>query len=198
MSTDTSVRRRSDARQNARRILDAAISCFGRSATATMQDVARQAGLGRVTVYAHFSSRAVLVEAALATAIERGDALLEAGLDSEDDPIKALRRLVEASWALSAASANLWAAAVDELGAVRVRELHGRPAERAEQLLHRGQRTGAFRTDLDSAWLVGSLHALMKLALDEVGHGRLPSGEAAELITTSTLTLWRAGSLPPS
>lgn len=194
MSTNTTVRRRSDARQNAQRILQAAIACFGRSATATMQDIAVEAGLGRVTVYAHFSSRAVLVERALATAIERGDVLIEADVDAdaEDDPIGALRRLVEASWALSAASANLWAAAVEELGAARVRELHGRPAERAERLLRRGQQTGAFRADLDPAWFVGSLHALMKFALEEVSHDRLRTDHAAELITTSTLALWRA------
>lgn len=192
MSTDTTTRRRSDARQNIQRILEAAIACFGRSATATMQDVAEEAGLGRVTVYAHFPSRAVLVERALATAIERGDVLLDADVDIEADPVAALERLVEASWALSAASANLWAAAVEELGTTRVRELHGRPAERVERLLRSGQQTGDFRTDRDAAWLVGSLHALMKLALDEVTHHRLTPDHAAELITASTLALWRA------
>ena len=191
MSTDTAVRQRSDARQNAERILDAAIVCFGRSASATMQDVAREARVGRVTVYAHFSSRAVLVERALAAAIERADAHLEAGADSDGgDPVAALRRLVVASWELSAASANLWTAAVDELGAARVRELHEQPAQRVERLLARGQRAGTFRSDLDPAWLVGSLHALMKLALDEVVHGRLAPERAPDLITASTLAMW--------
>lgn len=191
MSADTTVRQRSDARQNAERILDAAICCFGRSATATMHDIAQQAELGRVTVYAHFSTRAGLVERALATAIERGDALLEASVSGDEDSVAALRRLVEASWELSAASANLWAAAVEELGAARVRELHGRPAQRVEDLLSRGQHAGVFRADLDSTWLVGSLHALMKLALDEVSHDRLPRDHAADLITISALALWR-------
>ena len=72
-----------------------------------------------------------------------------------------------------------------------MRELHGRPAQRVEDLLSRGQHAGVFRADLDSTWLVGSLHALMKLALDEVSHDRLPRDHAADLITTSTLALWR-------
>lgn len=192
MSTDTTIRRRADARQNAERILDAAIVCFGRSASATMQDVALEAGVGRVTVYAHFSSRSVLVEQALAAVIERADTGLDLDVDSAGrEPVDALRRLVVLSWELSAASANLWAAAVEELGAARVRELHERPAQRAERLLARGQASGAFRTDLDIAWLVGGLHALMKLALDEVVHKRLHPDRAADLIVASTLALWR-------
>lgn len=191
MSTDTTVRRRADARQNVQRILEAAIVCFGRTAKATMQDIAQEAGLGRVTVYAHFSSRAALVESALALAIERGDAALEAGLDPARDPEDTLRRLVQASWELSAASANLWSAATEEVGATRVRELHGRPAERVERLLTRGQETAVFRDDLSPAWLVGVLHALMKFALEEVTHDRLQPEQAAELISTSTLALWR-------
>ncbi|MEH1130844.1 TetR/AcrR family transcriptional regulator, partial [Micromonospora sp. CPCC 206061] len=57
--------RRADARQNAEKIVQAAVTCLGRSAEASMNDIAQEAGVGRVTLYGHFPSREALVEAAL-------------------------------------------------------------------------------------------------------------------------------------
>lgn len=181
---------RADARRNIDRILEAATTCLSRDPDATMQQIAAEAGVGRVTAYAHFSSRGALVEAALERAIERGDSALSQ-LDLDGDPRVALQRLVDASWELSALSANVWVAAHETLSAAQIRVLHDRPAERARNLLERGQREGVFRSDLPADWLVNSLHALMKLGLDEVVAGRLAYADAAEFIERSASGLWR-------
>lgn len=183
---------RADARRNIDRILDAAITCLSRDPDATMQQIAAEAGVGRVTAYAHFESRGALVEAALERAIERGDAALS-HLDFDGDPHVALQRLVDASWELSALSANVWVAAHGTLSAAQIRALHDRPAQRARKLLERGQRDGAFRRDLPAHWLVNSLHALMKLGLDEVVAERLAYADAADFIARSAIDLWSAG-----
>lgn len=183
---------RADARRNIDRILEAAITCLSRDPDATMQQIAAEAGVGRVTTYAHFESRGALVEAALERAIERGDTALSQ-LDLDGDPHAALQRLVDASWELSALSANVWVAGHETLSAAQIRVLHDRPAQRARNLLERGQCDGVFRSNLPAHWLVNSLHALMKLGLDEVVAGRLAHADAANYIARSAIALWSAG-----
>lgn len=76
--------KRADAVRNVERILDAAIACLTQRPTATMADIAKEAGLGRVTVYGHFASRPVLIDAVVARVIERGERTL-AAVDIEGD-----------------------------------------------------------------------------------------------------------------
>lgn len=182
---------RADAQRNVRRILDAAVHTLGLNPAATMQDIAATAGVGRVTIYAHYASRPALVEAALTHAIEQGDAALEA-VDLTSEPLEALDHLVRASWSLSAASANILVAARGSLDAARILELHAVPAARAAALLHRGQDAGAFRRDLPDDWLVSSLHALMKHALDEIAADRLAMIDAPSVISATARALWQA------
>jgi len=182
---------RADARRNIDRVLDAAVVCLSRNPDATMQQIAAEAGVGRVTAYAHFSSRTALVSAALARVIDRGDAVMS-GVDLDGDPVQALHRLVAAGWELSAVSSNIWAAARESLSAAQIRTLHDKPAERARALLLRGQRTGVFRTDLPAEWLIDALHALMKLALDQVLSAKIDHEQARELIARSAEGVWRA------
>ena len=181
---------RSDAQRNIGRILDAAIEVFGRDAEATMSDVATRAGVGRVTVYAHFSSRADLVRSSLELALSRGDALLEE-LGPSESPLAALDQLVTSSWRLSASSANLWLAARAFMTDAEIRGIHDILFGRAVAVLRWGQQAGDFRNDLPERWLIDSLHSLMKLALDEVTSDELNAAEAPEVVLNSIVALWR-------
>lgn len=64
--------RRADAQQNVAKILDAAVACLSRDAGASVSEIAKAAGVGRVTLYGHFPSREALVEAALTRALAEG------------------------------------------------------------------------------------------------------------------------------
>ncbi|HYU04622.1 MAG TPA: helix-turn-helix domain-containing protein, partial [Jatrophihabitantaceae bacterium] len=83
--------RRADARQNIASILDAALRCFARDPNASVADIAQAAGVGRVTLYGHFSSRADLVDAVLTRTIAHADTVLDA-TDTTGDPREALTR----------------------------------------------------------------------------------------------------------
>src|SRR5829696_5011916 len=99
-----------DARYNIELILDAAEACLTRDADASMSDIAAEAGLGRVTIYGHFASRQVLIEAV----VRRMLAVATAALDEVDlsgDPAGALERLVLATWRLILRSGSLLVAA---------------------------------------------------------------------------------------
>ena len=56
-------RQRSDARQSIAAVIDAAIRTLGDRPDASMDEIARAAGVTRQTVYAHFPSRDALIDA---------------------------------------------------------------------------------------------------------------------------------------
>lgn len=180
----TAKQPRADARRNREAILDAAVRCLGRDPDTPVGQIAREAQVGRVTLYGHFATRAELVEAAMVRAIEQGDAAL-AEVDLTGDAAAALARLIEASWATVAPARNLLQAAQKELPPGRIRELHQQPAARVTELVTRGQEEGTFRTDLPATWLVNLLHHVMHGAAEEVNAGRLDESDAARYITAS-------------
>ncbi|MEV2191024.1 hypothetical protein AB0I02_08520 [Streptomyces phaeochromogenes] len=106
--------------------------------------------MGRATLYAHFTSRAEVVDAAMSRAIDRGNEVLDT-VDLTGDPRLALTQYIEAGRHLVDEARALLAAAQRELSAGLIRELHGGPAARVEALVSRGRAEGAFRTDLPIA-----------------------------------------------
>ena len=181
--------RRADAERNTTRILDAAAHCLRRSPTASMAEIAQTAGVGRVTLYGHFPSRQALIEATLARLLDQGELVL-AGLDLTGDPRQALARLIESSWRLTADADAVLEAAHAVLAPGRIRELHTKPAQRVQELIGRGQTSGAFRTDLPAAWLVSVLHHLLKGAAADISSGRLDPSDAPHLITATILAAY--------
>ncbi|MEU8323984.1 helix-turn-helix domain-containing protein [Nonomuraea sp. NPDC048881] len=177
-------RRRADAERSIARIVSAARELMRSDPHATTDDIARAAGVGRMTLYGHFRTRADLIEAALGEALRDGDELL-ASVDLTGDAREAMGRLLASSWELVAESAALLAAAEGVLPAGRVRDLHAEPAQRMADLVHRGQDQGVFRTDLPAAWLVSLTHYILHGAANEVRQGRLARDDAADTVTKS-------------
>ncbi|MEU4603742.1 TetR/AcrR family transcriptional regulator [Kribbella sp. NPDC023972] len=178
--------KRADAQRNIAAIVDAATTCLSRDPSASTSEIAKAAGVGRVTLYGHFPSRTELVDAVFVHAIERGEAAL-GEVDLSGDPRAALARLIESSWHLVDRFRSLLVAAQDALPPGRIRELHADPMVRVERLIERGQKEGAFRTDLPTSWLVGAMHSVMHGAADEINAGRLTPDKAAEYITATVL-----------
>ena len=153
-----------------------------------MDDIARSAGVGRMTLYGHFRSRTELVEAALVEALGAGEEALSA-LDLSGDPPRAMESLLTASWSLVAESVGLLAAADGRVPAERLRRLHDQPAERVSALIERGRVAGAFRVDLPVAWLTSAVHMLVHGAAGEIRAGRLEAADAPQVLTASVLGL---------
>jgi AcrR family transcriptional regulator len=181
-----STTKRADALRSIEAIVQAAAECLGRNPDASLSEIARAAGVGRVTLYAHFTSRAEVVDAAMSRALDRGNEVLDA-VDLTGDPLLALERYIEAGWHLVDQAQALLAAAQRELPAGRIRELHAGPAARVEALVARGRAEGAFRTDLPIAWLINVLQAVMHSAAEEIRAGRLNPDRAADHITATAL-----------
>lgn len=170
--------RRADAQRNRAAIIEATLDCLADNPRANMADIARTAGIGRVTLYGHFSSRKEVIEAAALATMKRVEAEL-APLDLDGEPMAALRLLVDTSWKIVAHTHGLIAAAEQELGKQRIRDLHDATLLRVRNLIERGQAAGAFRDDQSPQWLTACFFALLHGAAGEIRAGRLTDADAA-------------------
>lgn len=187
-------RRRADAERSIAAILGAARDLFGSGANPSMSEIAQAAGVGRVTLYGHFSSRDALVEAVVAEAIATTDEMLN-GLDLDHQAAdEALVTLVRTSWSVLSTYRRLRTAAVTELGPQRLRALHARATNHVERLIDRGRDEGVLRTDLPRDWLVATFFAVLHAAADEVNGGHLTADRAPDVLTTTVRSLLLAHS----
>ncbi|MEV4360654.1 TetR/AcrR family transcriptional regulator [Nonomuraea sp. NPDC004186] len=181
--------RRADAERNIAAILEAGTRLLSADPTASVADVAKAAGVGRVTLYGHFPSREALVDAVLDHAVEVADAVLaDDSLDTAPAP-EAMARLLRSSWEVLDRHRRLFVAADRVLATERIREHHERPLRRVERLIVRGQRTGEFRTDLPSEWLVTTFFSIIHAAAQEREAGRLVPEEVELVLTRTMLSL---------
>src|SRR6201996_7958945 len=96
-STKSSRKPRADALRNRERVLEAAKSVFRAGGSdASLEAVAREAGVGIGTLYRHFPTREALYEAVYRREVEQLGELAEQ-LKSEAAPVEALRRWLRAN-----------------------------------------------------------------------------------------------------
>ncbi|MGP5930541.1 TetR/AcrR family transcriptional regulator [Corynebacterium glyciniphilum] len=193
-ATARAVNQRADAQRNRERILSATPTALRKNPDASVAEIAAEAGVGRMTLYGHFSSRRELIEVALIEGLERGDEVLSQ-VQLNGAPDEALSRLVASSWMLVNQSRALLMAAQKELPASRIRDLHTASEARMRGLLERGQEEGVFRTDLPVSWLLTTVHVVMNGAAEEIAAGRLAEKDAPRYINA---ILGPAFAVPPS
>src|ERR1700733_2295246 len=150
MPEQTQLKRpRADAERNRARLLDAARAAFASGqATVSLDQVARDAGVGIGTLYRHFPTREALVEAlyrkelddlcASAAALlstQSSEAALRAWLDRFADYVAAKREMADALRAVFAS------------GAVTVSQARGRLTAAVQVILDAGIADGTLRGD---------------------------------------------------
>jgi TetR/AcrR family transcriptional regulator, mexCD-oprJ operon repressor len=185
MPEATTDHRRAIAERNLEAILDAAERLLQAGAQASIAAVAAEAGVSRVTVYAHFATREDLLEAVAERAVRGASAALERAEPASGPPGEALERLIAASWRELDRHDALVRATAQQLPAEARRRSHETYLDAIGRLVERGRREGAFRKDLPAGWLVTCLHALVHAAADDVRAERLePDAALAALQTT--------------
>lgn len=106
----TAKRPRADALRNRERLLEAAKAVFSAGGpTASLEAVARQAGVGIGTLYRHFPTREALFEAVYRREVEHLADLAEQ-LRTEAAPVDALRRWMRANVEFVATKKGMFAA----------------------------------------------------------------------------------------
>lgn len=190
--TRSAAPRRADAERTITAILDAALRCFAEGPDATVTQIAKAAGVGRVTVYGHFDSLEAIVDALLTRSLREAEAMFD-DLDLESGTAAAaVDRLLHAPWILGRYR-GLFEASTRYLGAQKMRTLHDPVFSRVEAVLVRGQKGGEFRTDLPLPWLMATFYALAHAAVAESDAGRFTPEEAADLLSSTLLGMLDAG-----
>jgi AcrR family transcriptional regulator len=157
---------RADALRNRERILEVAKDAFTRSgADISLDDVAKQAGLGPGTLYRHFPTRDALLEAVYRTEVEKL-AAAERKFTEEMSPIEALR-----AWMLLfvdyIAAKQIIAPALNTIvgGPSKLFEATGTQIKGAiNGLVKRAIESGDIRPDLDPLDLLRALVGVSNVA----------------------------------
>jgi AcrR family transcriptional regulator len=181
----TTRRPRADAQRNRERLLETARAAFaaGRETgqPVTLEQVARQAGVGIGTLYRHFPSREALVEALYRAEVEqlcasagtllarmRPDLALREWMNCFADYVEAKREMGDALRALI------------DTGVVTAATSRERLAGALRQLLEAGAADGTLRADLRAEDLVTAVVGVV-LATDIAG-GRVQLGRLFDLV----------------
>src|SRR5262249_53154954 len=169
-STKSLRKPRADARRNRERVLEAAKSVFSAGgADASLEAVARHAGVGIGTLYRHFPTREALYDAVYRREVEQLSELAEE-LKSEAAPVEALRSFMRANVEFVATKKGMAAALA--LASHKPSELMAFSYERLTKaigmLLERAVAAGELRTDVSPEDL---LRALIGMCLLHEGPG---------------------------
>ena len=140
---------RSDAEHNRARILAAARAALGASSDATLNSIAKVAGVGQGTMYRHFPNREALL---LAVYRDEIDALLDAApaLLAEQPPLTALRTWFDRLAAYGRIKHGLAQAAEAATRADLSHEYYPRVITAITLLLDAGKADGVLRPDVDA------------------------------------------------
>ncbi|MCJ0903289.1 TetR/AcrR family transcriptional regulator [Rhodococcus sp. ARC_M6] len=171
--------RRSQARINRNRIIEAAISAFAADPDASMDDVAKAAGVVRRTVYAHFESREALINGIVDEASADLVTALQGAGEPPERPDVATAVLALLAWPVGDRFRVLLNFARRELGEQRIFELMEPARALSVEVMERGQRDGTFSTYLPAETLVAMTEAITITLFDQANSGVITdSGES--------------------
>ena len=171
-------------------VLRAAAALLTRKSTATMDEVAKAAGISRATLHRQFAGRDALVRALEALGIAECETALDAARLDDGRAEDAVRRLVREA----EPAAGLLAFLYTENQLFEGEEQHAgwaRIDDRITALFRRGQQSGEFRIDLTPAWLTEALFGLLASAVWLVQSGK----GAPKDFTHMTVVLLLGGAL---
>ncbi|WP_371581534.1 TetR/AcrR family transcriptional regulator [Streptomyces sp. NBC_01314] len=162
-------------------VLRSAAALLTRKSTATMDEVAKTAGISRATLHRHFAGRDALVRALEALGIAECEAALDAARPTDGPAPEAVRRLVREI----EPAAGLLAFLYTENQLFEGEQQHegwSRIDDRVAALFKRGQAAGEFRIDLTPAWLTEALYGLLASGAWAVSEGRVASKDFTFMI----------------
>ncbi len=159
--------RRSQAAANRNRIIEAAITAFAADPDASMDDVAKAAGVVRRTVYAHFDSREALINGIVDEASTDLVAALSQAGEPPERPDLATAVLALLSWPVGDRFRMLLSFARKELGEQRILDLMEPARAVSISVVERGQRDGTFSKYLPAETLVAMTEAITITLFDQ-------------------------------
>lgn len=153
-----------------------------------MAEIAERAGVSRVTLYGHVSSRAELLSQVLEQHVDQAVTAL-ADCTYERGGAAMVDDLVRCSWDVMAALGPLLSEAESELGARTVREAHAGVLQRVDELISQGVALGDLATKQPSQWLSYAYFSLLSGAT-QLANGRANQADIVEELIESVGNLF--------
>lgn len=161
--------------------LRSAAALLTRKSTATMDEVAKAAGISRATLHRHFAGRDALVKALEEHGIAECEAALDAARLDEGPASEAVRRLVREIEPVAGLLAFLYGE--NELWEDGGGDAWSRLDLRIASVFVRGQQSGEFRIDLSPVWLTEALYGLVASCAWATQAGRVAPKDFTHMIT---------------
>lgn len=181
---------RRDAVENRAGILSAARSALANDPHASVDVIARNAGLSRRTLYGHFDDRDALIRELISSGAQRFNTIAESVTD--DDSRLALARLAALLWREAAHVQVAAALALDEAHVEHTAEALAPLRRTVANLARRGQDDGSFRTDLAAPTLARLIEEMARTVISRTDAA---SSEAANVAVRAVLSIaglsWR-------
>ncbi|PTL75167.1 TetR family transcriptional regulator [Vitiosangium sp. GDMCC 1.1324] len=176
-------------------LLSTAAQVFAANPSASLDEVARTAGVGRATLHRHFGSRTELIRAAGLDAIAQLEQALRAHPFEKLPPAAALDAMATAlvPWG-EKLRFLLVASELEEDPELKAAE--ARVDERIGAVLDRAREKGVLRRDVPLAWLFSSFEALLYAAWMAVARGDLAANDASRTFLETFLHGHAVSSLP--
>ncbi|MET9765694.1 TetR/AcrR family transcriptional regulator [Streptomyces sp. NPDC006372] len=185
-SMTTGSTSRADA--NRRRILDVALAELLRDPDASMDQIARAAGVVRRTVYGHFPSREALISTLVDEAVQALSTAHAAGREDVQDPAEAVARSVLAVWEIADRYRLLVALAQRTVTMQGIRERLAPVREQSVGLLRRGLDENVFSSPLPAPALAYVHEQMLFAVMEAVNDGLLTAREAGRCAAVTVLT----------
>ncbi|MFF9129001.1 TetR/AcrR family transcriptional regulator [Streptomyces sp. NPDC014806] len=186
MAAMTTGNSRADA--NRRRILDVALAELLRDPDASMDHIARAAGVVRRTVYGHFPSREALISTLVDDAVEALATAHAEGREGVEDPAEAVARSVLAVWEIADRYRLLVALAQRTVTMQGIRERLAPVRENGVRLLQRGLDEGVFASALPAPALAYVHEQILFGLMEAVNDGLVPPADAGPSAAVTVLT----------
>jgi AcrR family transcriptional regulator len=181
---------RRDAVENRAGILDAARSALSVDPYASVDVIARSAGLSRRTLYGHFDDREALIRELISTGAQRFNAIAESVTDA--DARLALARLAARLWHEAAHVQVAAALALDEAHVQHTADALAPLRRTVAALVRRGQDDDSFRSDLAAPTLARLIEEIARTVISRTDAA---STGAANLAVRAVLSIaglsWR-------
>ncbi|WP_353944788.1 TetR/AcrR family transcriptional regulator [Streptomyces sp. HUAS MG91] len=184
--TPASASVRADA--NRRRILDDALVELLRDPDASMDQIARAAGVVRRTVYGHFPSRDALIEALVDDAAQAVAEAHRAGREGVADPAEAVARSILAIWPIADRYRLLVHLAQRSVTMEGIRARLTPVREACAELLQQALENGEFDSPLPAEALAHVHEQVLFGLMEAVNEGVLPAEDAGRAAVVAVLS----------
>ena len=165
-------------------IVDAAIDVLGRDRSATFDEIALRAGVGRATVYRQFATREDLVSAITHQALNEMETAVASAVSGVESAAEILQCMLKAVIPLGDRYHFL---SMEPFEDEAMRQRYADQNAWTEELVKALKAEGVVVENIPTGWAVANIDAQIWLAWSEVACGNLAAADAADLAYTTLL-----------